>query len=136
MSMDFHNWDLVGSNISRVRKLRRWTQKEVADRLDIHTSMITRWEKGQIHPKETQVAQIARALEVKSEELFLPLSEPIPSRSSAAGGDSDLSTLLEQVSSLDDSDKQALKAVIQAMVIKSRVCDAMGTAHLASRQTG
>lgn len=125
--MEFLNWDGVGHHIARVRKLRRWTQKELADKLNVHTSMITRWEKGQIQPKESQVAQIARALDVKQDEFFSPRADLSPMSSSS---DPELAVLLGQIASLDEGDRQALKAVIQAMVVKSRVREAMGSAQL------
>ena len=130
--MEIKDWDAVGHHIARVRKLRRWTQKELADKLNVNASMVSRWEKGQIYPKEAQIEQIAEALKVKTDELNLPKSASVAPLVSM-GKDLELLALLEQISALDEGDKQALKAVVQAMIIKSHVRDAMGAAHLAGR---
>ena len=130
--MELIDWDALGGNIARIRKLRRWTQKDLADKVNVHSSMITRWEKSQIYPKESQVSLLAQALEVSKEELFSAQAVP-PGRSKpSAGVDQELGRLLEQVPSLDPADREALKAVIQAMLVKSRVRDAVGAGLLAS----
>lgn len=106
--------------------MRRLTQKELADHLNVHSSMVTRWQQGQIHPKHSQILEIAKALSVPHEELLN--SRIVASTRGtrvSVDGDPELSELLEQLSSLDGSDRQALKAVIQAMVMKNRVRDAV-----------
>lgn len=130
--MEFIDWDALGGNITRVRKLRRWTQKDLADKVNVHSSMITRWEKSQIYPKESQVSLLAQALEVSPEELFSAQAAPPGKHKPSAGVDQELGRLLEQVPSLDPADREALKAVIQAMLVKSRVRDAVGAGLLAS----
>lgn len=125
--MDFIDWDALGGNIARFRKLRRWTQKELADKLSVHSSMITRWEKGQIRPKESQIVLIAQALQISQSDLLLSDKAPSPKKTfSATVTDQELASLLEQVVTLDPVDRDALKAVIQAMLVKSRVRDAVG----------
>ncbi len=130
--MEFTDWDALGGNLARVRKLRRWTQKELADKVNVHSSMITRWEKGQIHPKESQVSQLAEALQVSQDELFASRGAAPSKKKPSASVDHELGQLLEQVPSLDPADREALKAVIQAMLIKNRVRDAVGGGLLAS----
>lgn len=129
-SMEFLDWASLGGNLTRVRKLRRWTQKELADRLSVHTSMVTRWEKGQIRPKETQVQQIAEALEVSTAELLAPLPAGSASEAPVPAVEPELAELLRQVSFLDKSDRQAVKAVIEAMVVKNRIRDVVGSSRL------
>ncbi len=131
--MEIVDWDALGSNIARLRKLRRWTQKELADKISVHSSMITRWEKGQIHPKDSQVLLIAEALQVSRAELLAAHTSPAGTKKKSFHGvDQELDQLLEQVPSLEPTDREALKAVIQAMLIKSRVRDAVGAGLLAS----
>lgn len=129
-SMEFLDWESLGGNLTRIRKLRRWTQKELADRLSVHTSMVTRWEKGQIRPKEAQVQQIAEALEVSTADLLAPLPAGSASESPVPAVEPELAELLRQVSFLDKSDRQAVKAVIEAMVVKNRIRDVVGSSRL------
>jgi len=126
--MDFINWDVLCHNIAKFRKLRRWTQKDLADKLSVHPTMITRWEKGQIHPKEAQVKLIAQALQITEEDLLSAVASKPTARKgfSRQTLDPELSQLLEQVATLDQVDREALKAVINAMLIKNRVRDAVG----------
>ena len=106
--------------------MRRLTQKELAEHLNAHSSMVTRSERGQIHRKHSQVLEIAKALSVPHEEL-LNSRVVVATRGTriSVNGEPELPELFEQLSSLDVSDRQALKAVIQAMVMKNRVRDAV-----------
>jgi transcriptional regulator with XRE-family HTH domain len=60
----------IGHCISRMRKLQRVTQREIAEKLDTHQSVVARWEKGQMYPREEIVERIASILGVSTEELL------------------------------------------------------------------
>jgi transcriptional regulator with XRE-family HTH domain len=109
----------LGQRIYQMRKMRRVTQKELAERLDTHQSMVARWENAQIHPKDETVARIAEALEITVEEL-------LNQQASAPGRrDDDLESLWGEIGILDEQDRAVLRSVLEAMILRHRMKDAM-----------
>lgn len=109
----------LGQRIYQMRKMRRVTQKELAERLDTHQSMVARWENAQIHPKEETVARIAEALEITVDELLNQQS------SGKSRGKDELETLWSEVGILDEQDRAVLCSVLEAMILRHRMKDAM-----------
>lgn len=117
---DKHSETSLGLAIAGIRKRRRITQRELADRLHIHHSMVTRWEKGQTIPRDETLERIAAALEVTVEELVQaerkqPLRLPNPL------DDPELNQLLSQLNALEGRDLDALKVFLDAMLTKASI---------------
>jgi len=81
--------------------------------------MVARWENAQIHPKEDTVARIAEALGITVAEL---LNQPEPGRSHRKD---DLESLWSEVGLLDEHDRAVLRSVLEAMILRHRMKDAM-----------
>lgn len=81
--------------------------------------MITRWEKGKVLPRPDSLERLAEALGVSVEELTQ--ESAVPSLLFTQLQDPELSTLLAQVDALDQRDKEALKAVLEAMLTRSKL---------------
>lgn len=109
----------VGQCIHQTRKMLRVTQKELAERLNTHQSMVARWENAQIHPKEDTIARIAEALDVTVEEL---LGQPSPGPGQRKD---DLESLWAEIGILDDQDRAVLRSVLEALILRHRMKDAM-----------
>jgi transcriptional regulator with XRE-family HTH domain len=114
------NTDSLGQNIARLRRLKRWTQRELAEALHTDHSMVTRWERGKVAPRPDTLERLAEAFGISVDELTLgaPLA---PSQFFARLEDPELSALLAQVDVLDQRDRDALKAVLEAMLTRSRL---------------
>lgn len=56
--------DTVGQRIKRIRKMRRWTQKELAERASIHVISLKNYELNNKLPKYDQLLKLADALEI------------------------------------------------------------------------
>ena len=69
---------VVGGNISARRKLLRYTQAELAEKLNIGADSLSRIEKGVVAPRFQRLADIAAALDCSMADLFrmdkIPLS--------------------------------------------------------------
>ena len=114
---DKHSENALGLAITSLRKAKKITQRELAERLHIHHSMVTRWEKGQTIPRDETLERIASALGVTVEELIAterkqPLRLPNPVE------DPELHRLLSQVNVLEGKDLEALKTFLDAMLTK------------------
>jgi DNA-binding transcriptional regulator YiaG len=59
----------LGREIHRLRRERGLTQAELAQKLDVTVTTVSRWETGSHRPWLTQLDEIARVLEAKGGEL-------------------------------------------------------------------
>ena len=57
----------IGERIHKVRKRAGLTQHELAVKLDVYDSQISRWETGKSAPSVTHMRALERALEVPAE---------------------------------------------------------------------
>jgi len=109
-----------GKNLMRLRKLKGWTQRELADLINIDNSMIARWENGKVLPRSATIQKIAEALEVSVDELLVAFADN-PTLHHNGLDDSELAELLNNVAVLEARDREALKAVLEAMYVRYRV---------------
>lgn len=58
------NGSLLGNRIKSARVKKRWTQNDLANKIDMSQSMVAFWEKNIRKPKEKTLKRIADALEV------------------------------------------------------------------------
>lgn len=59
----------VGRNIAELREKRGWVQKELAPRLEISRSRLSKWESGDHMPSLEALVKMAEVLEVSLDEL-------------------------------------------------------------------
>lgn len=92
-----------GEFVSKLRKERGMTQKELAERLFVSDKAVSKWERGQSLPDITMLNPLAEALGVTSAELLncgrLEESEKIDA--------SQVDELVEKAISLSDEEKKA-----------------------------
>lgn len=114
---------LLGERITELRKSKGMSQGELAERLHVHQSMVTRWEKGRIQPKAQTLEKIAQALDTPIQELAngLEVAETLILREI----DPQLARLISQLHRLDAKSQDALKTVLEAMFTRTRVHDAL-----------
>lgn len=62
--------ETIGQRIARYRKLRGWTQKQLADRIGIARILISDYERGRIRLYDEMVARVAKALRISTDELL------------------------------------------------------------------
>lgn len=108
----------LGDKLRKLRKERDWTQQQLAEKLGVHGRDITRWEKNKVKPRATTLAKLAEVFDVTVEELTLDngslrLDTVIP--------DPELLTQFQAVSQFSEEERNALKILIQAMIIKNQM---------------
>ena len=106
-----------GKNLMRLRKLKDWTQRELAELVNIDHSMVARWENGKVLPRSATIQRLAEALEVPVDDLLTAFSDNT-ARYANGIDDPQLAELLSNVSVLETRDKEALKAVLEAMFVR------------------
>lgn len=66
----------LGKRIRGLRRLKRFTQQSMSEKIGISVSMLSNIERGKKYPSYDLIAKIAKTLQVPQEELFvLPVSE-------------------------------------------------------------
>jgi transcriptional regulator with XRE-family HTH domain len=57
----------IGARIRRARKAKGWTQRRLAQQIDIAEAQVSRWENGRAMPSPSSLEACARALDVQAE---------------------------------------------------------------------
>jgi transcriptional regulator with XRE-family HTH domain len=114
----------LGRTLSSIRKLRGLTQAELAERLSVSQPIIARWENGKARPNEGSLTRIAEALGTTVEALLSGDQDPYGPQPRVLE-DAELVELFSQAHRLEGRDREALKAVLEAMLTRSRVQEAL-----------
>lgn len=65
-----NNTTAIGENIKRLRREANMTQKELANKLDISVSNVTKYEKGQLEPSLTVIHKLCIIFNISADELL------------------------------------------------------------------
>lgn len=71
MDVDIDVKRLLGNRIKELRRLRKMTQEQLAERIGIEPNNVSKIEVGKNYPSPENLAKIARALEIEIHELFI-----------------------------------------------------------------
>jgi len=71
--------DIVRANIRRYRNYRKWTQAELAEKLDISINFLSDIENGKRWISPASMVKFASVLNIEPFELFKPADTPAPS---------------------------------------------------------
>lgn len=105
----------IGEKIVHYRKLQRWTQGELAEKIGVGPSHISRWENDRVQPNSGTLQKLADALKISLTEL-VGASEPPPLES-----DNSSVQFLQAIERLEEEDRKVLKHIIDALLTKKRV---------------
>ena len=104
-----------GEKIKKLRNEKNWTQDFVANRLNISSPALSRYESGTCEPKDlAMVSEFAKLYNVTTDYL-LGLSDEKESVS-IQNNDEEFVNFYESYKDLDDADKEILKATMDAFV--------------------
>ncbi|MBS4020935.1 MAG: helix-turn-helix transcriptional regulator [Dethiobacter sp.] len=73
--------ELLGRRLRALRRLKRLTQQELAEKIDVSVTLLSSIERGSKYPRLELIKKIAKVLAVPLEELFV-LPESIQEHSS------------------------------------------------------
>ncbi|HNG93889.1 MAG TPA: helix-turn-helix transcriptional regulator [Acidobacteriota bacterium] len=94
------------------------TQTELAEKTGVHLSHIQRIEAGASQPTVEVLKNLASALSVSADALVFDQVREMAARRLA---DVELLEQFAAIESLSEPDKQAIKTVLNAMIVKQRV---------------
>jgi transcriptional regulator with XRE-family HTH domain len=104
--------------LSHLRKQRGLTQMELSEKIGIGIAQMRRYEKGNSSPTLEVIKNIAKTLAISADELIFDEGEQVIKRKVQ---DKELLAQFEQLERLSPHDKEALKTIIESMILKSRL---------------
>ena len=96
--------------LSKLRKERKLTQRELAERVDVHIMQIQRYDNGSTQPKLDITRKLATTLAVSADELIFGEGERDPI--------DELKRQLEALNQFDEEDRNVAKAVFESLILK------------------
>ncbi|MBT0731132.1 helix-turn-helix transcriptional regulator [Rosenbergiella nectarea subsp. apis] len=117
---NIHYWLTTMSFSQRVvalRKQRGLTQQSLSDATGIHVQQIKRYEAGSSLPTADALKKLAVVLHVTSDFLLFEPGEREP--------EDDMKLRFEAVAAMSAKDQEVAKAVLDAMIVKSQVTQAV-----------
>ena len=108
--------------LSKLRNERGLTQQEMAKLIGVGIAQIRRYEKGKSSPTLEIIKNIARSLGVSADELIFDEGERV---AAAKILDRKLLEQFEVISTLNPHDKDAIKTILESVIIKSRLEEVM-----------
>lgn len=110
--------------LKQLRKQKNLSQQELAELAEIHYTHIGRYERGQSKPSTDTLKRVADALGVSSDYL---LEGSTDAAAKATFEDRDLLRQFQELQSLDDKDKEIVKALIEAFIARKKIQQLVGT---------
>lgn len=96
--------------LSQLRKQQGLTQQVLADAIGLHVNQIKKYEAGTAQPTLPALVKLAKTLHVSLDQLVFEDAE--------RGPDDELRLQFEAICQLPDTDKTAIKAILEGMIIK------------------
>lgn len=115
----------IGQRIRELRRKKNWTQKELGAKLGINWTNVTRYEKDKIKPSVKMLRKFSDAFEVPVDKLIYDEAE---TKQDLQIQDRELLRQFTEVEKMSEEDRNVIKKLIQAMIVKNQVCDLAKTA--------
>ena len=104
---------LFGGSLRQSRKLKGWTQAQLADAADLSLDMIGRMERGQAAPSFETIEALANVLGVVP---AVPLGSPRPAKGESSERYRLLRSIDRMLSNANDADLRRVERVIAAFL--------------------
>jgi transcriptional regulator with XRE-family HTH domain len=108
--------------LSKLRNERGLTQQEMAKLIGVGIAQMRRYERGKSSPTLEIIKNIARSLGVSADELIFDEGERV---AAAKILDRKLLEQFEIISNLHSQDKDAVKTILEGVIVKSRLEEIM-----------
>ncbi|MFN8609163.1 MAG: helix-turn-helix transcriptional regulator [Vulcanimicrobiota bacterium] len=108
--------NVIGQKIRKLRRDRDWTQQELGEKAGVNFRNLTHYESGRLKPGLKILSRLAEVFQVPLDSLV-----EAPLETATSFRDPELKRYLELLDGLNDEDRQTVKNVIQAMIVKNQV---------------
>ena len=108
---------IYGERIKQLRKEKKWSQDELANKIDADGRQVSRYERGKITPSVETLAKIAKAFEVTVDYLLV---EEAP-RKAFIIEDKELTKYINNFHLLTEEEKKCLYLIIESFLVKKKI---------------
>ncbi|HQE60585.1 MAG TPA: helix-turn-helix domain-containing protein [Spirochaetota bacterium] len=110
----------LGEKIRLIRKKKKLSQKELAQKIGMHENHLGRYENGLSEPTAPVLKKICEALDVPADYLLFDNKENSPASKVT---DKELLEQFELVDKFTDDDKKIVKVVLDAFISRNKIKD-------------
>lgn len=108
----------LGTKIKELRKEKGLSQADLGKLADVHEKLLSKYEHERIVPTADTLKKISRALQVSADYLIF---ENVPREGKVELKDLELFTMFKEAEDLEQDERETIKKVIDAMIVKSKV---------------
>lgn len=108
--------------LAKMRKEKGFTQEDMAQKAGVGIAQLRRYEGGKSSPTLEVIKNIAKTLGVTTDELIFDEEEGVASNKIV---DRKLLEQFEMVTKMNPHDKDAIKTILESMILKSKLEDIM-----------
>jgi len=113
----------LGAKIKEIRKEQGLSQGALARMAGVHEKLISKYENERIVPTADTLRKMALALQISADYLVF---DDVPKEGKVELHDPELFERFREVENMDDEERDTIKKVIDAMIVKSKVERAVG----------
>ena len=110
----------LAQNVKRLRKKRKWTQAELAEKIGAHLSHINRIETGKYIPSLETIIEIAKALEVPRDHL---VNNSEGNLVEIKIEDQTFAEKIKLLNTLDEEERLLITKMIDALLTKKQILE-------------
>ena len=108
-----------GEKLRKLRREKDWSQTQLAQKIGTHRRLVSRYENDATTPSTETLQKIAQVFGVTTD--FLLAENATKNLANINVKDKELLEYVEEIEKLDDFDQRALKAIIEAMILKNKM---------------
>ena len=108
----------LGAKIKEVRKEQGLSQGELGRLSGIHEKLVSKYENERIKPTADTLKKIAQALHISADYLIF---DNTPKEGKVELKDVELFSMFKEVEDMGEEERETIKKVIDAMIVKSKV---------------
>lgn len=112
----------LGTKIKELRKEQGLSQGELGKISGIHEKLVSKYENERIIPTADTLKKIAQALRISADYLIF---DNVPKEGKVELSDLELFSMFKEVETMGDNERETIKNVIDAMIVKNKVRQAV-----------
>lgn len=110
----------IQDKIKALRKEKGWSQKDLAEKLEVHPVNMTKLEQGQNFPSVDTLIRLSDVFNVSIDYL---LSDEVMQKDSAILKDKELLEAFATIERMDEHTKEIVKELLDAFIAKQQIAD-------------
>jgi transcriptional regulator with XRE-family HTH domain len=121
----------IGEKIKNLRKNKKWSQAELAGRVDVHVTHISRLETQRYAPSLDLLKKLAEAFEVTTDYLLYESADNIGPLNFK---DKTLYEKMKLIDTLEEADRSVISGVIDAFLTKHQMWQVLNKKDMVIQQ--